>query len=448
LQFKLDKPAVALEDFTVMKTTVHCFVSSVAILYLAAVAQKAQAVVPPPDGGYPGFTTAEGEKALFSLTTGSANTAVGWYSLFSNAAGGFNTATGAGSLLFNTANDNTAFGAAALLFNTTGTDNTAVGAAALSNNTLGQDNTGTGAFALLLNTTGNFNTANGFDALFSNTEGQFNTADGNGALDLNTAGNGNTAIGASTLQGNIDGDDNTALGSFALSNNTTGARNVALGVNAGQNVTTADNVICIGSNNVNGANVSDTCFIGNIRGVTTQNANAIPVLIDTAGQLGTMSSSRRFKKEIKPMESASEAILGLKPVTFEYRGDKTDTPQFGLIAEEVAEVNPDLVVRDGKGEIYSVRYDAVNAMLLNEFLKEHRKVEEQQATITKLTSTVAKQETGIAQQRKNFEATLAEVKKGMEIIVARFKEQDAKIQRVSEQIEKSRPAPQIASNHQ
>ena len=118
--------------------------------------------------------------------------------------------------------------------------------------------------------------------------------------------------------------------------------------------------------------MSNSCFIGQIRGVTTAQNNAIPVLIDSAGQLGTTSSSRRYKKEIKPMDQASEAILGLKPVTFHYKSDNTGTPQFGLIAEEVAEVNPDLVVRDEKGEIYTVRYEAVNAMLLNEFLKEHR----------------------------------------------------------------------------
>ena len=154
-----------------------------------------------------------------------------------------------------------------------------------------------------------------------------------------------------------------------------------MGYLAASNVTTANNVIAIGSE---GANVSNSCFIGNIRGVTTANADAIPVLIDSAGQLGTASSAHRFKKEIKPMDKASEAIIGLKPVTFHYKSDKTNTPQFGLIAEDVAAVDPDLVVRGKDGEIYTVRYDAVNAMLLNEFLKEHRKVEEQQATITQL----------------------------------------------------------------
>src|SRR5207248_654582 len=148
---------------------------------------------------------------------------------------------------------------------------------------------------------------------------------------------------------------------------------------------------------------------------TTKNANAIPVVIDSAGQLGTTSSSARFKNEIKPMNTASEAILALKPVTFHYTSDNTNTPQFGLIAEEVAKVNPDLVVRDENGEIYTVRYDAVNAMLLNEFLKEHRKVEQQEAAIVGLKSMVAQQQrdfqTTIAQQQKQIEALTAGLQK-------------------------------------
>jgi uncharacterized coiled-coil protein SlyX len=185
--------------------------------------------------------------------------------------------------------------------------------------------------------------------------------------------------------------------------------------------------------------VDDTCFIGNIRGMTTQFANAINVVIDSQGQLGTMSSSRRFKKEIKPMAKTSESVLALKPVTFHYKSDIKDTPQFGLIAEEVAAVNPDLVVRDDKGEIYTVRYDAVNAMLLNEFLKEHkafleeqRKVQEQEAMITRLNSIVAKQEATAAQQQKETQALTANVK-----------EQAAQIQKVSARIEASKPAPQV-----
>src|SRR6266511_2562131 len=319
-------------------------------------APNAFGVVPAPDGGYPGFNTAEGQNALFSRTTGSANTAVGWNSLFSNTEGSFNTATGAGALLFNTADNNTAVGGAALLFNTTGFSNVAVGVA-----------------ALLSNTEGDANTAIGYRALASNTTGGTNTATGWGALENNTEGDHNTAAGFQALFSNSTGDFNTANGDSALFSNTTGMANTALGVAAGFSVTTANHVIAIG---IGGANVSDSCFIGNIRGKTTAQNNAVPVLIDSAGQLGTTSSSRRYKKEIKPMDQTSEAILGLKPVTFHYKSDATGTPQFGLIAEEVAEVNPDLVVRDENGEIYTVRYEAVNAMLLNEFLKEHRRMQE------------------------------------------------------------------------
>jgi hypothetical protein len=181
--------------------------------------------------------------------------------------------------------------------------------------------------------------------------------------------------------------------------------------------------------------VNNSCFIGNIRGVTTQNANAIPVLIDSAGQLGTMSSSARFKTEIKPMDKASEAILALKPVTFHYKSDASGIPQFGLIAEEVAEVNPDLVVRDENGEIYTVRYDAVNAMLLNEFLKEHRRVEQQQATIQQLKSNAAKQE-----------ATISELKRDLGVLTAQLKEQAAQIQKVSAQIEMKEQARHTVAN--
>jgi hypothetical protein len=319
-----------------------------------------QAVSPAPDGGYgpPAYgtgNTAEGQNALLSLTTGSYNTGVGLLSLRSNTTTSLNTAIGAGALLANTADQNTA----------------------------------TGAVALFHNTTGFQNTANGAFALFSNTIGGGNTAIGRGALFNSTTGNGNTAIGLS-----------------ALFFTTTGFGNTALGDDAGSGVTTASNVICIGSF---GADVSNSCYIGNIRGVTTGNNDAIPVVIDSFGQLGTASSSRRFKKEIKPMDKASEAILALKPVTFHYKSDAKGTPQFGLIAEEVAEINPDLVVRDKNGEIYTVRYDAVNAMLLNEFLKAHRKNEEQ-------------------------EKTIAEVKSGMTALAATVKEQAAQIQKVSAQL--------------
>jgi hypothetical protein len=282
----------------------------------------ARAVSPPPPGGYPNFTTAAGDHALQALTSGVGNTAIGTFSLFSVTTGSFNTAVGAGALDLNTADSNTATGAAALLFNTTGTENTANGTAALE-----------------FNETGNQNTANGAFALFSNTIGGGNTAIGREALFSITGGNSNTAVGAGALI------------------SSTGSSNTALGVNAGIAVTTASSVICIGSP---GRNVDNGCFIGNIRNRATQIADAIPVLIDSNQQLGTASSSRRFKREIKPMDKASETILALKPVAFHYKSDKTNTPQFGLIAEEVAEVNPDLVVRDENDEIYTVRYDSVN----------------------------------------------------------------------------------------
>jgi hypothetical protein len=440
------------------------------LLVCFALLPRAHAVSPPPDGGYPGGNTAEGTdallnltngvwntgtgfealnhltagnqntatglRALFSDTDGGFNTATGVYSLFSNTTGFFNSATGAYALANNTeGNWNTANGYAALYYNAEGELNTATGFAALYGNTTGGGNTATGYQTLNRNTNGSGNTANGYQALLSNTTGEFNTANGAAALYNNTEGSGNTADGYLVLYSNTTGDTNTASGDFALYNNTTGSTNAAsgyqalffnttgnantaLGSFAGSNVSTANNVICIGTG---GANVSDSCFIGNIRGTTTGNVDAVNVVIDSAGQLGTVSSSRRYKKEIKPMDSASEVILALKPVTFHYKSDPKDTPQFGLIAEEVAEVDPDLTVRDENGEIYTVRYDHVNAMLLNEFLKAHRKAQQQEATIT-------------------------ELKRGIEILTAQFKEQAAQIQKVSAQLEMSEPAARTAAN--
>jgi len=441
-----------------MKTTIRLLITILPLLCLSAAGPKAQAVVPPPDGGYPNFTTAEGQNALFSLSTGAANTAVGWYSLFSDTTGSFNTATGAGALLFNAADENTAVGAAALLFNTTGPDNTATGVAALLNNTEGSNNTATGSFALQSNTTGNLNTATGRSALFSNTIGMFNTANGVQALFLNTDGFANTATGGLALSSNTTGGSNTANGVEALLNNTiggqntadgvdalrdntsgnfntaigyqallnaTGSGNLALGVAAGAVVTTADGVIAIGTG---GGNISNSCFIGNIFGVTS--SGGAGVFINAAGQLGTTTSSRRFKDAIKPMDKASEAVFALKPVAFRYKKeiDPARTSQFGLVAEDVEKVNPDLVVRDKEGKPYSVRYDQVNAMLLNEFLKEHRKVQEQEATVAQLKSTLAKKETIDAHQQEQIEALTAG------------------LQKVSAQLEASKPAPQIVNN--
>jgi Chaperone of endosialidase len=378
-------------------TKIVIAVIELAALGAFALLPGARAVIPAPDGGYPGFNTAEGQNALLSLTTGVANTAVGWFSLFSDAEGSFNTATGAGALLFNTGDENAAFGAATLLFNTTGFNNTAVGTPALLNNTEGFTNTATG-----------------HDALFSNTTGNRNTATGGAALVSNTTGSDNTATGANALANNA-GSDNTAIGS-----------------GAGINVSSANNVICLGAN-VAGADVSDSTWIGNVYGVTTQSVTTAPVIVSDTGQLGTIASSERFKKDIATMDKISENVLLLRPVTFHYKSDANQTPQFGLIAEEVAKVNPALVLPDKEGKPYTVRYDAVNAMLLNEFLKEHKKVDEQQVTIGQLKSTAAKQE-----------ATISELTKSMGILTAQFKEQAAQIQKVSAQVEMSRPLTRVA----
>ncbi len=297
----------------------------------------ARAVDPPPDGGYPNENTAEGEDALFSLTTNSQNTAVGFHALYSNNAG----------------QRNTAVGDAALTNTTTGYANTAVGTAA--------------------------------------------------AGDI-TTGMGNTAIG----------DD--ALGS------TTGNLNIAIGEGAGYNLTTGNNNIIIGNRGQSGDSAKirigngghRSTFIAGISGVTV--AGGVGVIIDTAGHLGTITSSKRFKDAIKPMGEASETILALKPVTFRYKHelDPDGIPQFGLVAEDVEKVNPDLVARDDDGKPYSVRYEAVNAMLLNEFLKEHREVQEQKATIAK--------------QQKQIDA----LTEGL--------------QRVSDQLELKKAAPQTVNN--
>src|SRR6266550_1281032 len=373
------------------------------------------------------YNSATGVYALYSNINGWYNNAVGAYALANNISGNYNTANGYAALYRNTADYNTANGYAALYHNTIGILNTATGSQALQSNTTGGENTATGSRALSSNTTGVQNTATGAQALFFNTTGADNTANGFRALFNNTDGTGNTAYGYQALLSNtgssITGAFNTAIGLNALLNNVTGTGNIALGGAAGDQITTGDENIDIGNNGqfsddrtIRIGQDQTRTFIAAIRGVATGTADAIPVLIDSFGQRGTTSSSRRFKKEIKPMDQSSEAVLALKPVTFHYKSDATNTPQFGLIAEEVAQVNADLVVRDDKGDIYTVRYDAVNAMLLNEFLKEHRRVQEQ-------TQKVQEQET-----------TIAELKKQVQTVVAHAKEQDVKIQRVSDRI--------------
>jgi hypothetical protein len=396
---------------------------------------------PPPDGGYPNENTAEGDGALFSVTGGAWNTALGFGALTSNTRGDFNTATGDRALTSNTTgNFNTATGTDALGSNTDGDANTAIGDAALASNTTGMENTATGADALLSNTTGFWNTATGLQALSSNTTGvgntatgflalnyntigEFNTATGTAALFNNTNGENNTATGVDALQNNTTGNFNTATGVLALNFNTTGNANIALGFFAGFNLTTGDNNIDIGNEGVAGE--SNTIRIGKVASQTnayiagiygTPVARGLVVKVDSTGHLGTVGSSERFKTQIKAMDKVSEAIHALKPVTFRYKKeiDAEQTPQFGLVAEDVEKVNPDLVVRDAEGKVYTVRYEAVNAMLLNEFLKEHKKTEKLEATVASLITTV--------------------------------KEQASQIQKVSAQLEASKSAPQVVNN--
>jgi hypothetical protein len=372
------------------------------ILVVFALSPMAQAVSPAPDGGYPGGNTAEGQNALFSLTTGTYNTAVGFLSLRGNADGNFNTAIGAGALLANSADQNTATGAGALLSTASGGFNTANGAFALFRSTNAAENCAFGNYALSSNTEANDNSAFGFEASMSST------------------GAGNTAVGAYSLVSNTTGVLNTAIGFQALAAHATGDNNTALGRLAGNNVTTASNVICIGAL-VGGANVDNGCYIGNI---WQQPGGSQAVYVNSDGKLGALVSSRRFKDEIKPIEQASEIIYGLRPVSFRYKREiePTRPRAFGLIAEDVEKVSPDLVTRGSDGQVNSVRYDAVNSMLLNEFLKEHRKVQELEATIT-------------------------EQKKGMAVLTAQLKEQAAQIQEVSAQLEMSRFTKRVVLNN-
>jgi hypothetical protein len=361
-----------------------------------------------------------------------------------NTTGLSNTANGAQALLNNnTGSNNTATGFIALANNTTGDSNTANGFQALVTNTTGADNTATGFNALASNDTGDNNTATGYHALFLNQTGANNTAFGYQALNNHFGGNSNTAIGDFALFVDSGGINNTAIGSGALLNNTTGFSNIALGREAGGGVSTADHVICIGAA---GANVNFGCFIGNIYSNVQPVVGTDPdyVTINSVGRLGRGNvSSRRYKHDIKPINKASEVLFALKPVSFRYNEqyDATQTIAFGLIAEEVAEVNPDLVGRNPKGEPESVRYDQINTMLLNEFLKEHRAVQE-------VKSTAAKQEAIIAQQRKDFQATIAQQQKEIQALTASLKEQASQIQKVSAQLEVKKSAPRTVLNDQ
>ena len=502
------------------KTATHSVLILITIFWIWVV-PKAQAVSPAPDGGYPGFNTAEGQNALFNLSTGVGNAAVGWFSLSSNTDGSFNTAVGVGTLLFNVGDQstgegtqNTAIGAAALLFNITGANNTAIGSGALQNNTA-DNNTATGVRGLLSNTTGEANTATGTEALKSNTTGSANTAVGDAALFTNTTGDDNTAVGTAALffnnggrntaigraalfhntfggnntatgyaalENNTSGANNTATGYAALESNTTGLENTAIGFlallhntigvnntaigyaavlnnisgdantalgwNAGIDLTGSGNV-CIGHGVSGDAGENSTTWIRNVN-TLTQNFSAgvndyVTVRLSD-GRLGhtAVVSSQRYKEDIKPLGGVSEALYALRPVSFRLKKeyDETQSIGFGLIAEEVENVDQALVYRNSKGQVESVRYEMVNAMLLNEFLKEHDAFIEEQEKGKEQDCKIRQQDRKIQEQ----EATIAQLKKEMETVLARLNGHDAKIRQVSDQIELSGSARRVVSD--
>jgi hypothetical protein len=432
------------------------FTLTIALCWFA-LSPAAHAVSPPPDGAYPGGNTAEGNSALRDLTTGQFNTAVGIFSLTLNTGGNSNTGVGASALRNNTTGDeNTAIGADALRANKTGVDNTATGWQALFQNTEGDGNTANGANALLANRTGFDNTAIGASALSSNTTGILNTAVGTFALFDNVDGSDNNAVGDSALLSNVsgtfnnahgrsalsanDGSENNAFGDLAMENNVSGVGNTAIGddalrfnVDGSFNVAVGDeagtgldpsvsNCIAIGAPGEGPfATFDNTCFIGSIFGEAVSDpATQVPVYVDQFNVVGVFNtSSRKLKHDIQPMDKSSETLYRLKPVTFRFNSDWKGTKQYGLIAEEVAEVDPQLVVHSKNGEVTAVHYEQINNMLLNEFLKEHKKVEE---------------------LKSDFQATVAKQQKEIQTLTARLEEQAAQIQRVSAQLAAASPS--------
>jgi trimeric autotransporter adhesin len=349
--------------------------------------------------------TAAGAQALEFNTTGQYNSAFGYQALTSNTSGSLNAALGIFALLFNTTGtQNSAFGSYSLYSNTTGGNNTATGMESLTNNTSGAGDTANGYQALYTNTSGNRNNATGDGALFSNTTandnnamgtnalhenstGTLNNAVGNFALEFNSIGNNNNAVGYGSLLNNTTGSDNSGQGYFSLAGNTTGNLNIGVGYKAGVNLTSGSNNIDIGNSGVAAESniirigtpgTQSATFIAGIAG--TNISGGATVVVSSSGQLGVVSSSRRYKEDIQPMGSISDRIYALRPVTFRYRQpglDGSKSVQIGLIAEDVVSVLPELVVYNQDGQPESVAYHLLPTLLLNELQKEHQIVLEQ-----------------------------------------------------------------------
>ena len=305
-------------------------------------------------------------------------------------------------------------------FTMTGSANTAAGVLALSSNTTGFNNTASGFSVLEFNTTGSYNTAIGAQALAFNTTGVANTASGADVLLRNTTGTENTASGSGALESNRTGNQNTAIGVGALSQIFSGGGNTAIGVNAGA-LSTGSNNIYLGSAVFGGPGESNAMYLGNttlqtktviagIRGITTGAANAIPVVIDSNGQLGTVSSSIRFKEDIHEMGDVSRRLMMLRPVTFRYTQayrDGAKPIQYGLIAEEVAEVFPELAVRGADGQVETVHYETLNVLLLNELQKQQAHLDEQSEELKKQERNVAEQAQRIDEMERMLRELLA-----------------------------------------
>ena len=311
---------------------------------------------------------------------------------------------------------NTAGGTGALFSNTTGSFNTADGFDALVSNTTGTLNTASGAFALFSNTTGGFNTASGVDALFSNSTGGFNTASGVFTLFSNTTGGFNTASGFEALFSNTTGGSNTAVGFNALLFNRTGTNNIAVGVGAGGTLTNGSHNIYLGnsravateSNTMRLGEIQTQTFIAGIVGVPVSGS---AVLISNTGQVGIQASSRRYKRDIQPMGTHSRGLHQLRPVIFRYKQDAQDERQYGLIAEEVAKVYPELVTRGATGEVEAVRYHEVIPMLLNEVQHQQRQLATQAQELATQKAQNARLRAAVVQQQERDAALAARLER-------------------------------------
>ena len=339
-----------------------------------------------------------GINALTVHTTGARNTAVGSAALSSNTIGSFNTAIGGLSLVSNvTTSGNVAVGYRTLQINVE-EQNVAVGFQAMALNTTGGANTALGYRSMEANTTGMENTACGQNTLISNISGNQNVAIGTHAMESNLTGSSNIGIGFDALGSLVSGSQNVSCGNVSLANITTGTNNIAVGFHAGENATLGDsNNIYIGNTGlaaesdtirVGTAGTQTTCFVAGIRGVATGVADAIAVLIDSTGQLGTVSSSKDVKHDIEDMDDQSADVLKLRPVTFVYNGDASEKKQYGLIAEEVDEIFPDIVVRNQEGNPETIQYHILPALLLNEMKKQHATIEQMNNVIARLQEQV------------------------------------------------------------